>query len=103
MATLNETEIRAALDELRGWNMQGPAIERVVTFGTFSEAIRFVNLVAQAAELADHHPDIDIRYRSVRLSLISHDRAALTTRDLRLARAIDLILTRDFPSSYSNN
>jgi 4a-hydroxytetrahydrobiopterin dehydratase len=51
--------------------------------------VQFVNRVADLAEAADHHPDIDIRYRKVRLGLTTHDAGGLTTKDFSLARQID--------------
>ena len=67
-------------------------IERTVTFASFPAAIAFVNRVAEAAEKANHHPDIDIRWNKVRLALSSHDAGGLTDRDFRLAGVIDSLV-----------
>ena len=86
---LTDDEIATALAELGEWRRNGDAIERELELPSFAEAIAFVNRVADAAEAADHHPDIDIRYRTVRLLLTSHDAKGLTRRDVKLARTID--------------
>ena len=58
-------------------------------------AMAFVNQVAEKAEKAGHHPDIDIRYNKVRLALVSHDKGGLTERDMKMAQAIDSIVVVD--------
>jgi 4a-hydroxytetrahydrobiopterin dehydratase len=54
--------------------------------------MKFVNKVAEAAEQANHHPDIDIRYNKVRMLLTSHDSGGVTARDLRMAKQITEIV-----------
>ena len=66
---------------------------REVVFKDFVGAMSFVNQVAEKAEAAGHHPDIDIRYNKVRLALVSHDAAGLTKRDFDLAASIEKILS----------
>ena len=68
------------------------AIARTARLDTFPAAIAFVNDVAEAAEAADHHPDIDIRYRDVRLELSTHSAGGLTKKDFALARRVDELL-----------
>lgn len=89
MPLLNDDELHNALAALPLWTRAGSAIERNFVFPSFAAAMEFVNLVAALAEQADHHPDIDIRYNRVKLSLTSHDTGGLTRRDLRLAAQID--------------
>ncbi len=72
-----------------GWSIEGETIERTFECGDFAGAIGFVVRVAMAAEVADHHPDIDIRYRKVAIALSTHSEGALTTKDLDLAATID--------------
>ena len=72
-----------------GWAEVDDALEREFTFASFPEAIAFVTRVAELAERENHHPDIDIRYDRVKLSLSSHDAGGITERDLALADAID--------------
>ncbi len=89
MDRLSDDEIRERIRELREWERQGGAIRRRYAFGSFPEAIAFVNRVATLAEAADHHPDILVEYKNVTLTLTSHDAGGLTPRDFRLAAQID--------------
>jgi 4a-hydroxytetrahydrobiopterin dehydratase len=68
--------------------MAGNAIRREYQFKDFLEAMAFVNEVAESAEAANHHPDIDIRYNKITLVLTSHDSGGVTQRDLRMAKQI---------------
>jgi 4a-hydroxytetrahydrobiopterin dehydratase len=92
MTTLNETEMRKSLEGLPGWNPAGRAIERQVEFPDFKAAMKFVNTVADAAEAANHHPDITINYNKVRFTLISHDSGGVTQRDIKMAGKINQLL-----------
>lgn len=89
MKRITDEEIRSRLRELPEWRRQGDAIRRTFSFDSFRAAIAFVDRVAELAEAADHHPDIDIRYDRVTLSLSTHSAGGLTTRDMDLARRID--------------
>jgi 4a-hydroxytetrahydrobiopterin dehydratase len=91
MAVLTDTEIQQALGSLHGWQRNGTAIERVFKFPDFKVAMQFVNKVADAAEKANHHPDIDIRYNTVTMALVSHDAGGVTQRDVRMADVISKI------------
>ena len=91
MAVLTDSEVQQALTGLRGWERKGIAIQRIFQFADFVAAMRFVNEVAAAAEQANHHPDIDIRYSKVVMSLISHDSGGVTKRDIRMAERINQI------------
>jgi 4a-hydroxytetrahydrobiopterin dehydratase len=71
------------------WTLSGEEISRTFVFADFNEAMGFVNRVALAAEVADHHPDIDIRWNKVTLVLSTHDEGALTDKDTDLAVAFD--------------
>ena len=71
------------------WRLLDGKIVRDVQFGSFPEAIRFVEQVSSAAEEQKHHPDIDIRYDRVRLSLVTHDSGGITNKDITLAHTID--------------
>ena len=88
MSALTEQELWAALVKLPDWKMEGGKLVRDWTFGNFVEAMQFVNQVALVAELAEHHPDIDIRYNKVRLGLVSHDAGGITRRDVELAEKL---------------
>jgi 4a-hydroxytetrahydrobiopterin dehydratase len=88
---LGETELTKALGGLAAWKRKGAAIERLLEFGDFSDAMVFVNKVAEAAEEANHHPDFTISYNKVTLLLTSHDSGGVTQRDIRMAKTIDQI------------
>lgn len=89
MAVLTDSEIQQALGSLSGWQRQGKAIQRVFEFPDFKAAMQFVNKIADAAEQANHHPDIDIRYNKVTMALISHDSGGVTQRDVKMAKRIN--------------
>lgn len=91
MAVLTDSEIQQALGSLKGWQRQGKAIQRVFEFPDFKAAMQFVNKIADAAEQANHHPDIDIRYNKVTTALISHDSGGVTQRDIKMAKRINEI------------
>ncbi len=74
MPRLSDPEIETALEGLPGWAREGDAIVKTFELPSFLEAIDFVNSVAQRAESADHHPDLDIRYRKVCVALSTHSR-----------------------------
>ncbi len=89
MPLLDEQAIRARLDQLRGWTREGDAIRKTYTLDSFAESIAFVNRIAERAERADHHPDIDIRYDRVACALSTHSEGGLTAKDFDLAREIE--------------
>ena len=91
MSRLSASEVDNLLAALTDWELdrESGAIMRHLEFPTFTDAIQFVNRVAQDADDHDHHPDIDIRYRRLKVALISHDVGGLTKRDSRMARLID--------------
>jgi 4a-hydroxytetrahydrobiopterin dehydratase len=72
-----------------GWERHGDELVKTVTLATFPAAVAFVDRVAEVAEAADHHPDIDIRWRTVTLRLSTHSARGLTRKDLDLAAQID--------------
>ena len=89
MALLDDQEIRERLDALRGWTREGDTIRKTYTMESFPAAIAFVNRIAERAEAADHHPDIDIRYDRVGCALSTHSEGGLTQKDFDLAGEID--------------
>ena len=92
MALLTPSVVTEKLALLPEWQLAGNMIERTLTLAGFPAAIAFVNRVAEAAEKANHHPDIDIRWNKVRLALSSHDAGGLTERDFKLATVIDSLV-----------
>ncbi len=86
---LNEEQILAHLGALRGWKRSGSEIVKAFEFKDFAEAMDFVNSVALLAEKLNHHPDIDIRWNKVTLTLSTHSAGGLTELDFTLAKAIE--------------
>jgi len=72
-----------------GWTLAEETITRTFTFADFNEAMGFVNRVALASEVADHHPDIDIRWNRVTIALSTHEADSLTEKDTSLAARFD--------------
>ena len=91
MPVLSVNEVQQALGSLPGWQRKGDAIQRVFEFSDFKAAMQFVNKIAEAAESANHHPDIDIRYNKVTMALVSHDAGGVTEKDVRMAQRINQI------------
>jgi 4a-hydroxytetrahydrobiopterin dehydratase len=89
MSLLSEAAVERRMAVLDGWHRDGNRIRRTLEFSSFPAAIAFVNRVAGLAEEADHHPDIDIRYRRVALTLSTHSAGGLTAKDMDLAERID--------------
>jgi 4a-hydroxytetrahydrobiopterin dehydratase len=71
------------------WTREGDVLVTTVKLRDFVGALEFVNAVGAAAEAVNHHPDIDIRWNTVKLALTTHDSGGLTRADLALASAID--------------
>lgn len=88
-AKLSAKEIRSALTALPEWQRKGNSIVRTFQFRDFPEAIKFVNAVSRLAEKAWHHPDIDIRWNKVTLTLSTHDKGGITEKDFDLALQCD--------------
>ena len=91
MSVLTPEIVQERLRSLPQWKLESKEIVRHYQFPDFAAAMAFVNQVAEKAEKAGHHPDIDIRYNKVRLGLVSHDKGGLTERDMRMAQTIDSI------------
>jgi 4a-hydroxytetrahydrobiopterin dehydratase len=92
MAVLSDDEVDAAASELNGWAREDGALRRSVTFASFLDGINAVRRVADAAERVDHHPDMDIRWRTVHFTLATHSEGGITEKDVALARQIDGLL-----------
>jgi 4a-hydroxytetrahydrobiopterin dehydratase len=89
MEVLDESAIQTALRDLHGWKRDGDRIVKTFEFDDFESAMLFVTRVADAAQAADHHPDIDIRWNKVTLALSTHAAGGLTKRDTTLAHRIE--------------
>ena len=86
---LDEAGLLRALATVPKWQRNGDTIARTFQFKDFPTAIKFVEVVAALAEQAWHHPDIDIRWNKVTLTLSTHDAGGLTEKDFALARSFD--------------
>jgi 4a-hydroxytetrahydrobiopterin dehydratase len=91
-AKLSEVEIEEQLGALSGWTRQGDQIHKTFRLASFPAAIAFVTQIGFVAEAAGHHPDIDIRWRNVTLTLTTHDAGGLTAGDFDLAAQADEIM-----------
>jgi 4a-hydroxytetrahydrobiopterin dehydratase len=85
MKLLPDEEVLSRLGALPGWKIEEQVLVKTFKFKDFRAALHFVNRVGDVAEEANHHPDIDIRYNRVRLSLTTHDAGGLTGKDFDLA------------------
>ena len=93
MPVLLEPEaVQRLLGEVPDWRLDGNTIARTFQFENFSGAVDFVNKVAGESESMDHHPDIDIRWNKVKLTLATHSAGGLTNIDFTLARRIDRLV-----------
>jgi 4a-hydroxytetrahydrobiopterin dehydratase len=88
MKPLSPSELQTALPPDSLWKLDQGKLVRDWTFPDFVAAMDFVNGVAQLAEAASHHPDIDIRYNRVRLGLVTHDAGGITASDVDMAKKI---------------
>lgn len=90
---LSADAVAAALAEIEGWSLagDGKSIRRVFTFRNFSEAFGFMSRAALAAEKMDHHPDWSNVYKTVDVTLNTHDADGLTELDFSLARKMNKI------------
>ena len=86
---LDQTERERFIVDHPHWNLTGEQMSRTFEFEGFPQSVAFVVQVAFAAEEADHHPDIDIRWNKVTLELSTHSEGALTAKDTDLAAAIE--------------
>lgn len=97
MTTLSDEEIAAGLAGLDGWAHDGAGITREYRLAGFPDAVAFVVRLSHAAEAANHHPDLDVRYDRVRVSLRTHSEGGVTAKDLDLARTVQAIAARFEP------
>jgi 4a-hydroxytetrahydrobiopterin dehydratase len=92
MAALSKQQAESLLTTLPNWQIDAGELVRTFKFEDFRAALRFVKQVGNLAEEAGHHPDIDIRYNKVRLTLVTHDAGGLTNKDLDLASKADKLV-----------
>jgi 4a-hydroxytetrahydrobiopterin dehydratase len=91
---VDEGEIRAALESLPGWRFDRGEIFKNYKFASFLEAVAFINRLAEKAEAANHHPDLENHYNRVRVALHTWSENAVTEKDIALAREIEAVAER---------
>ncbi len=88
---LSGDEITEGLDGLKGWEVEGDRIAKTFAFEQYSEGLAFVNQVADLAQGLDHHPDIELCYGKVRVSMNTHSVEGLSPYDIELAKRIETL------------
>jgi 4a-hydroxytetrahydrobiopterin dehydratase len=89
---LSPGELAAALTGLPLWSGNPDGLHRTVELPSFRDAVAAIGAIADVAEELDHHPDIDLRWRTLHLALVSHSAGGVSELDLALARRIDALL-----------
>lgn len=98
-SVLSQAELDAFLAKHPAWRVDGGTLVRTYEAPAFLEGIGFVDRVAKLAEAADHHPDIDVRWRKVTLRFVTHDAGnRITALDARLAAECDALFSAHFSS-----
>ena len=92
MAVLTDDQVDAALPDLDGWERADGALRRSIKFPAFLDGIDAVRRVGEKAEEKDHHPDIDIRWRTVTFALVTHSEGGITDKDVEMAKEINAIV-----------
>jgi 4a-hydroxytetrahydrobiopterin dehydratase len=89
---LSPDEVAAALQELPEWSGDENGIRRTVELASFRAAVDAIAAIADVAEEMDHHPDIDLRWRTLHLAVVTHSAGGVTGNDVELVRRIDQLL-----------
>jgi 4a-hydroxytetrahydrobiopterin dehydratase len=90
---LSDLEIQRALGRLSGWARRGDTLTKTFSFERFADGIAFIDRLAKIADEMNHHPDIDVRYTKIAISLSTHDAGGITDSDLLLADRIESVRT----------
>lgn len=91
MAKLNEQEITERLARLEGWERRGEAIAKAFDRGDFVGSVRFVDAIVEPAEQMNHHPDLEISWSEVTVTITTHSEGGLTANDFELAKKIEAL------------
>ena len=91
MARLSDTEIDERLEGLDGWEHAGDAIVKEFENGDFKGSVDLVNRITPEAEEMNHHPDLEISWSTVKVTITTHSEGGLTDGDFELARRIDAL------------
>jgi 4a-hydroxytetrahydrobiopterin dehydratase len=89
VAVLNDDEITARLGELDGWERDGDSLRKEFKLDDFKGSVDFVNRITPEAEEMNHHPDLEISWNTVTVSLSTHSEGGITGNDFTLAERID--------------
>ena len=91
MALLTESEVETKLAELSGWELEGTAIAKEFDRGDFVGSVKFVSSLVEPAEAMNHHPDLEISWATVKVTISTHSEGGLTAADFELAAQIDAL------------
>jgi 4a-hydroxytetrahydrobiopterin dehydratase len=91
MALLDDPEIEERLAGLDGWERSGPAISKKFERGDFVGSVEFVSKLVEPAEAMNHHPDLEISWDTVTVTISTHSEGGLTAADFELAAKIDAL------------
>lgn len=91
MERLTDDDVTAALEGLPGWERVGDTLEATFTLASFPATVDAVVAIAERAETMNHHPDLDVRYRRLRVVCTTHDAGGITALDVELATAVSEI------------
>jgi 4a-hydroxytetrahydrobiopterin dehydratase len=94
MPALTTEQIQLHLKAIPDWSQRAQTLGRTYKFETFLMSIAFVRRIAKRAEKIQHHPDIDIRFNKVTLTLTTHDEGGLTEKDFTLASQCDEVFAK---------
>ena len=89
MGKLTDGEIESGLAELPGWAGGADEISKEYRLATFKDAVSFVVRLSYEAEARNHHPDLEVHYNRVKVTLSTHSEGGVTAKDLDLASAIE--------------
>jgi len=91
MALLSDQEIEERLSNLDGWSREGDAITKTFENGDFVGSVKFVDSLVEPAEAMNHHPDLELSWDKVKVSITNHAQGGLTESDFELAQKIDAL------------
>jgi 4a-hydroxytetrahydrobiopterin dehydratase len=94
MSALHSKQIKLHLQAIPNWSKRAQTIHRTFKFEEFLNGIDFVNRIAKKAQTMNHHPDIDIRFDQVTLTLTTHDEGGITEKDFLLAKQCDEVFAK---------
>ena len=94
MPALHIKQIKLHLQAIPNWSKRAQTIFRTFKFEGFLKGIEFVNRIAKRAQKLNHHPDIDIRFNQVTLTLTTHDEGGITEKDFTLAKQCDEVFAK---------